>query len=206
MTRLFRDTPALAELNKNSLADPRVRVHNDDAMRWLEERRSGAAGPLEPWDVIIIDLPDPNNLSLGKLYTVAFYRLIRAALAPDGVAAVQSTSPYLSPRSFWCVIATLEAADLHPRPYHALVPSFGDWGFALLARTAFEPPRTLSRELPRPEELRFLSSELLPTLFTFPADQRPLAVEINRLDTQMLVRYYDQDVNDLGPVVRRAGG
>lgn len=203
MTRLFRDTLALTQLNGNSLADPRVTVHNADAMRWLEERRSGEHGPLVPWDVIVIDLPDPNNLSLGKLYTVAFYRLVRAALAPDGVAVVQSTSPYLSPQSYWCVIATLDAADMHPRPYHTHVPSFGDWGFALISRSPFEPPQHLSRELPRPEALRFLSSEVLPTLFVFPADQQPLAVEVNLLNTQMLVRYYDQDVAALP--LRRGG-
>jgi spermidine synthase len=209
MTRLFRDTPALAELNADALADARVTVHNADAMRWLEQRRSGAVSddkaPLAPWDVIVIDLPDPNNFSLGKLYTVAFYRLVRAALAPDGVAVVQSTSPYLSPRAYWCVIATLDAADLHPLPYHAHVPSFGDWGFALVARAPIERPQALSRELPEPEALRFLSSELVPTLFAFPADQQPLEVEINRLDTQMLVRYYDQDLGSFGPMLRRAG-
>ncbi|MFO7562121.1 MAG: polyamine aminopropyltransferase [Enhygromyxa sp.] len=205
MTRLFRDIPALAELNAGSLADPRIHVHNADAMRWLEERRSGELGPLEPWDVIIIDLPDPNNLSLGKLYSVAFYRLVRAALAPDGVAVVQSTSPYLAPRAFWCVVATLDAADLHPLPYHAHVPSFGDWGFSLVARSPLERPEALSRELPKPEALRFLSSELLPTLFAFPVDQPRLELEVNRLDTQMLVRYYDQDLSSLGPMIRRTG-
>jgi spermidine synthase len=209
MTRLFRETPALAELNDHALADPRVHVHNADAMRWLEDRRpssdAGAAG-LEPWDVIVVDLPDPNNLSLGKLYTIGFYRLVRAVLAADGVAVVQSTSPYLSPRAFWCVIETLDAADLHPLPYHAHVPSFGDWGFALVARSPITRPAALSRELPEPEALRFLSSELVGTLFTFPADQQPLEVEANRLDTQILVRYYDQDLGgSFGPVMRRAG-
>jgi spermidine synthase len=207
MTRLFRETPALAELNDHALADPRVHVHNADAMRWLEDRRSGPdADALEPWDVIIVDLPDPNNLSLGKLYTVGFYRLVRAVLAADGVAVVQSTSPYLSPRAFWCVIETLDEADLHPLPYHAHVPSFGDWGFALVARHPITRPAALSRELPEPEALRFLSSELVPTLFAFPADQQPLEVEANRLDTQILVRYYDQDLGgSFGPVMRRAG-
>ncbi|KIG15481.1 Spermidine synthase [Enhygromyxa salina] len=209
MTRLFSETPALAQLNAGSLADPRVVVHNADAMRWLEQQRSGG-GPaseakLAPWDIIVIDLPDPNNLSLGKLYSRAFYRLVRAVLAPDGVAVVQSTSPYLSPRAFWCIVATLDAADMHPLPYHAHVPSFGDWGFALAARSPLQPPAKLAFELPQPQELRFLSPELVPTLFAFPADQQPHEVEPNRLDTQMLVRYYDQDLHSFGPLTRRAG-
>ncbi|PRQ03232.1 polyamine aminopropyltransferase [Enhygromyxa salina] len=210
MTRLFRETPALTELNADSLADPRVVVHNADAMRWLEQQRGGGGGGggeagLAPWDIVVIDLPDPNNLSLGKLYTRAFYRLVRAVLAPDGVAVVQSTSPYLSPRAFWCIVATLDAADMHPLPYHAHVPSFGDWGFTLAARSPLRPPPGLAFELPQPEALRFLSPELVPTLFAFPADQRPREVEINRLDTQMLVNYYDQDLHSFGPLTRRAG-
>lgn len=203
MTRLFSEVPALAELNAGSLSDARVTVHNADAMRWLEERRTGSESRLDPWDIVIVDLPDPNNLSLGKLYTREFYRLLRAAIAPDGVAVVQSTSPYLSPQAFWCIVATLDAADLHPLPYHAHVPSFGDWGFALVARSAITRPQKLAFELPEPERLRFLSTELVPTLFAFPSDQQPLDVEINRLDTQMLVRYYDADLRGQGP--RRGG-
>lgn len=201
MTRLFREVPALAELNAGSLSDPRVTVHNADAMRWLEQWRGGAQA--QPWDIVVVDLPDPNNLSLGKLYSREFYRLLRTAIAPDGVAVVQSTSPYLSPQAFWCIIATLDAADLHPLPYHAHVPSFGDWGFALVARTALRKPQALAFELPQPEQLRFLTAELVPTLFAFPSDQQPLEVEINRLDTQMLVRYYDEDLHSAGP--RRSG-
>jgi spermidine synthase len=198
MTRLFREVPALAELNAGSLSDARVTVHNADAMRWLEQWRGDSQGR-EPWDIVVVDLPDPNNLSLGKLYTREFYRLLRTALAPDGVAVVQSTSPYLSPQAFWCIIATLDAADLYPLPYHAHVPSFGDWGFALIARTKLAKPQALAFELPTPEHLRFLTAELIPTLFAFPSDQQPLEVEINRLDTQMLVRYYDQDLLGAGP-------
>ncbi|MFV8749398.1 polyamine aminopropyltransferase [Nannocystaceae bacterium ST9] len=201
MTELFRDMPLLTELNQGSLADPRVVVHNADAMVWLEQRRSGEAGPWQPWDLIVVDLPDPNNLSLGKLYTVAFYRLVRAALAEDGVGVVQSTSPHLSPNAYWCIVATLDAAELHPLPYHAHVPSFGDWGFNLIARAPLVVPAGLSATLPG--ELRFLDDDLLPTLFVFPHDQRPLEVEVNRLDTQLLVRYYEQDLAALGP--RRGG-
>ncbi|PRP97498.1 Spermidine synthase [Enhygromyxa salina] len=203
MTRLFRETPALTELNGGSLADARVKVHNADAMRWLEDQREAARD--EPWDIIVIDLPDPNNLSLGKLYSRAFYRLVRAVLAPDGVAVIQSTSPYLSPQAFWCVVETVDAADLHALPYHAHVPSFGDWGFTLAARSPIARPEGLAFELPEPEALRFLTPELVPTLFAFPLDQRRREVEINRLDTQMLVHYYDQDLHSFGPLTRRAG-
>ena len=47
---------------------------------------------------------------------------------------IQSTSPYFAPRSFWSVDATLKEAGLHTWPYHAYVPSFGDWGFILAGK------------------------------------------------------------------------
>lgn len=186
MTRLFSRDPLLTRLNEGSLVDARVQVHNTDAMRWLEDHVRTAS---PPYDVAVVDLPDPNNFSLGKLYTRSFYRLLRRALADDGVGVIQATSPYLAPRSYWCVVKTLAASELHPRPYHAHVPSFGDWGFVLVS------PR------PRPEPsklaavpLRFLDDALLPGLFVFPRDQQPPAVEVNRLNDQLLVHYYEEDL------------
>jgi spermidine synthase len=186
MTRLFREHPMLAALNGESLSDPRLTVHNADAMSWLEalvdEDRA-------PYDVVIVDLPDPNNFSLGKLYSRSFYRLLRAAIAPNGAGVVQSTSPYFAPRAFWCVVSTLEAAGLSVAPFHAHVPSFGDWGFALISHRRMAIP-----ELRPDVKLRYLNSDLVPTLFAFPADQPRMDVEINRLNDQLLVHYYEQDL------------
>jgi len=189
MTRLFGRDPLLVRINHSSLADPRVQVHNADAMRWLEEHVRSAS---EPYDVAVVDLPDPNNFSLGKLYTASFYRLLRRALAPAGVGVIQATSPYLAPRSFWCVVKTLAAAELHPRPYHAHVPSFGDWGFVLVSPAPHPEPTRLA-DVP----LRFLDDALLPTLFVFPRDQQPPDVDVNRLNDQLLVHYYEEDLRAL---------
>ena len=188
MTDLFGAHPVLSTLNQGSFSDPRVRVHNADAMEWLlEHRRSGT----EPFDVAVVDLPDPNNFSLGKLYTRSFYRLLASVLHPGGVGVVQATSPYLAPRSFWCVVKTLDAAGLHPHPYHAHVPSFGDWGFALVARSAVDPPTALAEV-----STRFLTEAMLPGLFVFPADLQPIDVGVNRLNEQLLVHYYEEDLSD----------
>lgn len=194
MTELFGEHPVLSELNEHAFDDSRVHVHSADAMEWLV---SHARDEGEPFDIAIVDLPDPNNFSLGKLYTRSFYRLLGRNLRADGVGVVQATSPYLAPRSFWCVVKTLEAAELNPAPYHAHVPSFGDWGFVLVAPRLHPAPRRLRPGV----EHRFLSDEMLPTLFVFPADQGRMDVEVNRLNDQMLVRYYEEDLT--GPIGRR---
>jgi spermidine synthase len=182
MTSLAVNVPLVRELNRGSLLDPRVRVVNQDALAWLADLPAGAA-----FDVAIVDFPDPNNFSLGKLYTTRFYRLLRAHLAPGGAAAVQATSPLLARTSFWCIATTLEAAGFAVRPYHAAVPSFGEWGFLLARREPFEPPAAV------PPGLRFLSPAVLPGLFAFGPDLARVPAEVNRLDNQILVQYYEAE-------------
>jgi spermidine synthase len=160
-----------------------VRVVNDDAFVWLDQ--AGAQAGL--FDVALVDFPDPHNFSLGKLYTRHFYALLRARLDPAGVVAVQSTSPMFARRSFWCINRTLEAAGFQVRPYHALVPSFGEWGFALGALQPFEAPRE-----PLPG-LRYLDGPTLASLFVLGPDLAPLPAEVNRLNNQALVRYYEDE-------------
>ncbi len=180
ITRMARDFAPFAELNRRALDDPRVRVVNRDAMVWLEE-----AG--EQFDAAIIDFPDPNNFALGKLYTTRFYRLLRARLSPDAAVGIQCTSPLLAPQSYWCVIRTMESSGFIVKPYHAAVPSFGVWGFALAKLTPFDlPART-------PAGLRFLDEATMAAMFALPADLQPVEVEINRLDNQALVHYYEAE-------------
>jgi spermidine synthase len=181
MTELARSFPPLAELNGRALDDPRVTVVNDDAMHWLDE-------PHGVFDVAVVDFPDPNSFSLGKLYTTRFYQRLQKALAPDGAVVVQATSPLFARRAFWCVIRTMEAAGLSARPFHAFVPSFGEWGFVLASR----------RELPVPSSAppagsRYLDAPSMASLFVLTPDMGPADVEVNRLDNQSLVHYYEEE-------------
>ena len=105
------------------------------------------------------------------------------------VPARSAEVPYLAPRSYWCVVKTLAASELHPRPYHAHVPSFGDWGFVLISPRPRPEPNKLAAV-----PLRFLDDAMLPGLFVFPRDQQPPAVEVNRLNDQLLVHYYEEDL------------
>ena len=181
MTRLATTIPDLRELNRDALADPRVEIRNEDGFRYVGETD-------QQFDLVIVDFPDPNNFSLGKLYTTRFYGLLKERLAPDGVAVVQSTSPLFARQSFWCVNETIRAVGLWTEPYHALVPSFGEWGYVLVAH---QP--ALEQKRPLPEGLRFLTEQTLPTLSVFPADMGPVPVEVNRLNNQVLVHYYEEE-------------
>ena len=181
MTRTFQTSAKLVALNQNALNHPKLRVVNDDAAQWLQHTAA-------TFDVIIIDLPDPSNFSLGKLYSVPMYRLVARHLAEGGKMVVQSTSPYFAPNAYWSVVATLEAAGLKTAPYHVYVPSFGEWGYALAgAETDFRLPNRV--DVPT----RFLNAAEMAQMFRFPADKALRAVEPNYLNNQRLVAYFEQD-------------
>lgn len=181
MTGLSKRLPALAALNRFSFFDRRVTVVNDDASVWIDEHPG-------LWDVIIVDFPDPNTFQLGKLYTKAFYRRLLARLSPGGAVSVQATSPLFARKSYWCIVETMRAAGFVVKPYQVTVPSFGVWGYVLARRLPFEPPT----EPPR-IALRYLNASALAAMFEMPADMTAVPVEINQLDNQVLVRYYERE-------------
>lgn len=186
MTRLAREHALLVAQNGDALSDPRVEVVNADAMVWLADLHARDAALR--FDVVIIDFPDPNTFSLGKLYTTRFYKLVRQVLAPDGAIAVQATSPLLARRSFWCISDTLEAAGFSTRAYRATVPAFGEWGYVLAALRPFEIP---ARAPPGPT--KYLDAAVLPGLFVFPPDMARVPAGVNRLDNQILVQFYEEE-------------
>ena len=179
MTQLSSRFPLLAHLNTHSFENPRVHVINEDALIWLERTTD------QPYDAAIVDFPDPNSFALGKLYTTRFYRLLRNRVTPSAGVSVQSTSPMFARNSYWCIVRTLEAAGFVVKPYYTAVPSFGLWGFALARVTPFELPTK------PPDGLRFLDEQTLAAMFRLSKDIEPVPVEINRLDNQALVRYYE---------------
>ncbi|MFN7626510.1 MAG: polyamine aminopropyltransferase, partial [Pirellula sp.] len=146
---------------------------------------------VDPFDAIIIDFPDPGSFSIGKLYTSHFFRKLKTKLHPDSLVSIQCTSPLVAPKSYWCVIRTLEAAGYRVWPFQATVPSFGIWGYALACLNETDVDAfQLSLDQ---GSFRFLNNSNLHELFVFPQDIPSLTPEINRLDNQALVRYYDEE-------------
>jgi spermidine synthase len=185
MTALSSKFAPLAELNNRALEDSRVSVVNADAYVWLDGNQS------EPFDIAIVDFPDPNNFALGKLYTTRFYNLLKAKLKPNSSVAIQTTSPLIARKSYWCIIKTLEAAGFSVKPFQATVPSFGVWGYALAKLQPFDQPKTISPNI----DLKFLNNQTLVSMFEFSSDISlpDEEIEINRLDNQALVRYYEAE-------------
>ena len=188
ITEIFSRNTLLTRLNQNVFRDPRVEILNADAMHYLRNTN-------ESFDVILMDLPDPSDPVLGKLYSRGFYSLAARHLRSGGVMATQATSPFRSRAAFWCVQRTMDSArfegplegTLEVLPYHVLVPTFGEWGFVVAGRKL--PALTdLTITLPA----RFLTQEIVPSLFLFPPDMSEIPGPISTLDDPVIVRLYRQ--------------
>lgn len=184
MTDLCSENPQITALNEGSLKSSRLTIINNDAYKFLEKNN-------KKFDVIIVDLPDPNNDSLNKLYSNVFYRLCKSALTADGIMTVQSTSPYFAPKAFWCINKTLESEGFYVKPYHVEVPAFGNWGFNMASK------KELNSDFKIDVDTKFLNNDNVNSLFDFGKDELLSSnVEINSLSKPVLIQYYSDAVKN----------
>lgn len=93
MVNICKTNKLVKEINHDSLSNRKVELVYEYAFKFLENTK-------EIYNVIIVDLQDPNNDNLNKLYTNIFYKLCKNILVQDGVMTVQSTSLYYSKNAF----------------------------------------------------------------------------------------------------------
>ena len=112
--------------HQGSFDDPRVTLLHEDALAYLEQRG-------EPFDVVVIDVPDPlEGGPAYLLYTVEFYELVRSRLGPGGLMVAQSgpTGPTNVHEVFTAISQTMRQVFDHASGHQVNVPSFGTmWGF-----------------------------------------------------------------------------
>jgi spermidine synthase len=180
MTDLFRNNESLRKLNSESLISPKVKVYNEDAFQWIRENKI-------KYDFVAVDFPDPSNYSLGKLYTVSFYKELYKSVSDSGAIVIQATSPYVAKESFWIIDETLHKAGFQTIPYHSHVPSFGEWGYIL----AFKQP--ISQKQILPSGLRFINGKSWASLTDFPDDMIAKQPAYNTLNNQVLVNTFERE-------------
>jgi len=180
ITTLFKTHPTLSKLNQHAYDNEKVKVVNMDAWKFIEKSNT-------LYDVIIIDLPDPNNISLSRLYSQTFYRLLRNHLSRSGAMVTQATSPMFSRDAFWCIEETMSESDLYTLPYHTYVPSFGEWGFVLASKLKL--PLDTIKPL---KSLKYIDNKAMKRMQIFDKDISTTDIESNKLSSHKLIYYYDE--------------
>lgn len=179
MTDLAKTNKYFLKLNNDSFNNEKVKIFNEDAFKFLENTQN-------LYDVIIVDLPDPNNSSLARLYSREFYKILKKKLAVNGVMVTQSTSPFFSPEAFWCIQKSLLAAGFkNAVPYHIYVPSFGDWGFMIASDNTIRADK-IDIKIPA----KFIDNEVAKNAFKLEKDVQRTNIEPSTLDRPKILDYY----------------
>jgi spermidine synthase len=159
--------------------DSRVQLIVDDAFTYLKNNYI-------LYDVIIADLPDPSNDAIAKLYSKQFFMLAKRSLNNGGIFVTQSGEINYSNLTYNCIKNTVAAVFGHVKGYHALVPSFGNWGFTLASDFDWQKrkPRTI------PDKLKSLDEFTLRTSFVFPKDIALVETKISTIDNPVVLNYF----------------
>ncbi len=189
VTKLAENNFHLLQLNKDSLHNDKVNIIHKDAFQFLEKAQGF-------YDVILVDLPDPNNESLNKLYTKEFYSLVRNHLSPNGAAMIQSTSPVFATKVYWTINKTVESTGLYTKNFHVDIPSFGNWGFVMASR---KPINLDQIHINQPTT--YLTDELLKAMTVFGKDEdreiiskegKKFSLKPNTLIDPHLIQLYEE--------------
>lgn len=186
MLNLGANHTIFKDLNKGAFANAKVRTVAADAFTFLEQDTG-------LYDAILVDLPDPNNVDLNKLYTKAFYKLCHNRLTKDGVFITQAGSPYYATKAFYCIAKTLRASGFYTMPMHNQVLTLGEWGWVIGMKTPVTASAVAHLEINKDLNLKWLNTAAVKGLTAF---GKPLvdtsAIRINTIFDPKLYVYYKQ--------------
>ncbi|MCC6177177.1 MAG: polyamine aminopropyltransferase [Chloroflexi bacterium] len=147
---------------------PRGRLIIGDGLRYLRETRDVG----RPFDVILVDSTDPVGPAEG-LISAEFYELASAALADDGIFAMQTGSPLLMRDELDAAASRMASVFPIVATYLGHVPSYPGvlWSFTIGSKrhTPREP-----RRMP-PPNTRYYTSAVHRGAFALPAYLLPVS-------------------------------
>jgi len=182
MTTVGKQLTMLVKLNKNSLNHEKVQVFNQDAFSFIN--RAG-----KRYDRVIIDMPDPHNEAINKLYSKEFYTMIRKRMQPNALIVTQSSSPFFTPHTFWCIEQTLASIFPQILSYQVAIPSFGIWGFNI-ARLNHPMPNTFNINV----TTRYLNQQTMQAAMVFGKDIQKINSPVNSIMEPKLYQLYVDDL------------
>ncbi len=189
MTRLGQENPIIQDLNNDALNHPTVKIINEDGFKFIAESQLF-------YDVVIIDLPDPRTVELGRLYSYEFYSMCYRQLRPNGILVTQSGSPYYATKAFRCIEKTLIEAGFSVLPYHNQIVTLGEWGWNLGVKSNLDPEqlKQKARSLQfRGIKTKWLNNEAMHMMTSFGKEifiSEEDTIFVNRIHDPVLYRYY----------------
>jgi len=182
MLRIGRELPMLKRLNKRSMSSDRLTAFSEDAFSFINQ-------PGIKYDRVIIDMPDPHNEAINKLYSREFYTMIKRRMTPEGILVTQSSSPFFTRHVYWCIENTLHAVFNYTLSYQTALPSFGIWGFNM-AKNNTEFPTEFNFNI----TTRAITTDTMMASRIFSKDMTKVETPVNSIMEPKLYQLYIDDL------------
>jgi len=183
MIRLGKENEMFVDLNENALNHIIVNTISEDAFNFIDQS-------VELYDVIFIDLPDPNSVDLNKLYTQEFYSMCKRKMTHDGLLITQAGSPYYGTKAFYCIEKTIKFTGLFTIALHNQILTLGEWGWIIGSKQPIQKEQIQNVSLNN-LDLKWLNKEALLQISSF---GKPLVdttgIEVNTIFSPKLYQYY----------------
>ena len=183
MVRISSELPILTRLNKESLSSEKLTAFSQDAFSFINQ-------PGIMYDRVIIDMPDPHNEAINKLYSREFYTMIQRRMDPEAILVTQSSSPFFTRRVFWCIENTLASVFDHTSSYHTSLPSFGIWGFNMAKNN-----RQFREKTHISVTTRSITDATLTASRVFSKDMAQVSTPVNTIMEPKLYQLYIDDLD-----------
>ncbi|BCU70423.1 polyamine aminopropyltransferase [Stygiolobus caldivivus] len=162
----------LQEWHQGSFDDPRTKLIIGDGYKYVKETK-------ERFDAVVLDLTDPIKDSPSQLlYTVEFYKHVKAILKENGGIVTQATSPSFSLDTFSAIYNTLRNVFKYVSASIAYIPGFDSlWGF-VYASDSVNPSSIAGKQIDNlireriAGELKFYDGETHEMIFSIPKNIR----------------------------------
>jgi spermidine synthase len=187
MTKLGQEYELLLDMNQNSLNHQKVTIVNADGYNYLEDNK-------EYFDIIIIDLPDPKTVELGRLYSYEFYKMCEKRLRPNGLIITQAGSPYYAAEAFHCIEKTLQASGFNTVPMHNQIITLGEWGWVMGSKKGNKIELTTALQNLNYGETQtsWINKEAMTLMTSFGKNvfMKDTIIEVNKIHNPVLYNYY----------------
>lgn len=186
MTDLGQNHPIMTQINHNSLNNKKVTVINQDAFTFLENNTSF-------YDVIIVDLPDPKSVDIGRIYSREFYQVCNNHLRNKGIVITQAGSPFFAEKAFYCIEKTMREGGFKTIPLHHYLKTLGEWGWVLGQKNVKQ--QDLKNDLLNLSfkriDTKWINNDAMQMMMSFGKPQTDTtSIEINTLNHPVLHKYY----------------
>lgn len=182
---LGKTNPIFTNLNNNALNNPKLTTVTEDAFTFLEKTKT-------TFDLIFIDLPDPNTLDLNKLYTKEFYYLCKQNLSQEGILITQSGSPYYATKAFYCIEKTMRASGFKTLPLHNQILTLGEWGWIIGSREKISKNKLSDIDVSS-QKLKWFNNESINQITSFGQTLVDTSnVQVNTIFSPKLYTYYKE--------------